>query len=150
VRLGRGDLRISYAFAPDVARGHVQALERGAPGRGYILAGENATQDDLFALLRAMTGHPAPALHVPYWLGEALGTLMSVTARITGRPPVLTRGVVSTFRHEWAYDSRRAEKEIGYTMTPLREGLRRTLESLRPGVTSGAAAAPRRTGAGSA
>jgi hypothetical protein len=49
--------------------------------------------------------------------------------------------MVATFRHEWAYLSARAEREIGYTITPLREGLRRTLESLRPGVTSIAAGA---------
>jgi farnesol dehydrogenase len=138
-RLGRGDLRICYAFAGDVAHGHLRALERGTAGQGYILGGENATQDDIFALLHALTGLASPPLTVPYWAGEALGALMVLGAHLTGRPPSVTPGVVATFRHEWAYRSDRAEREIGYTITPLREGLRRTLESLRPGVTSAAA-----------
>jgi farnesol dehydrogenase len=137
-RLGRGDLRICYAFAEDVARGHLLALERGVAGRGYILGGENATQDDLFRTLHALTGLASPPIAVPYWLAEALGSLMVLTAHLTGRPPSLTPGVVATFRHEWAYRSERAEREIGYSVTPLSEGLRRTLESLRPGVTSAA------------
>jgi farnesol dehydrogenase len=138
-RLGRGDLKICYAFAEDVARGHLHALERGTVGRDYILGGENATQDEIFALLHALTGLASPPLTVPYWLAEILGSLMVLTARLTGRPPSVTRGVVATFRHEWAYRSARAEREIGYAITPLREGLQRTLESLRPGVTSAAA-----------
>ena len=147
-RLGRGDLRICYAFAGDVARGHLLALERGIAGQGYILGGENATQDDIFSLLHALTGLASPPLTVPYWAAGALGALMVLGAHLTGRPPSVTPGVVATFRHEWAYRSSRAEREIGYTITPLREGLRRTLESLRPGVTSMAAGANGTTRAG--
>jgi farnesol dehydrogenase len=150
-RLGRGDLRICYAYAEDVARGHLLALERGTAGQGYILGGENVTQDDLFALLHALTGLASPPLTVPYWAAGALGSLLVFAAHLTGHPPSVTPGVVATFRHEWAYRSARAEREIGYTTTPLREGLRRTLESLRPGVTSKspAAAGTTRAGAGS-
>jgi farnesol dehydrogenase len=140
-RLGRGDLRICYAFAEDVARGHLLALERGIVGQGYILGGENATQDDIFAHLKALTGLESPPLTVPYWAAEAMGSLLVLAAHLTGRPPSVTPGVVATFRHPWAYDSARAEREIGYTITPLREGLRRTLESPRPGVASIAAGA---------
>jgi hypothetical protein len=53
-------------------------------------------------------------------------------ARLTGRLPDLTPGVVATFRHEWAYSSDRAVREIGYAVTPLGEGLRRTLAALAP------------------
>jgi farnesol dehydrogenase len=142
-RLGRGDLRICYAWVGDVARGHLLALERGAAGRSYVLGGENATQDDLFAVLAEITGHPPPRLTVPYWLGEAIGAAMLMAARLTGRPPAVTPGVVATFRHEWAYRSDRAKSELGYTITPLREGMRLTLEALRAGPDGTPAAAPR-------
>ena len=129
-RLGRADLRICYAFAEDVARGHVLALERGTPGRGYVLGGENATQAELFAVLRDVTGRPAPGLAIPCWVGEMVGGAMTLAARLTGRSPALTRGMVSTFRHEWAYSSERAARELGYAITPLRSGMGRTLEAL--------------------
>ena len=39
--------------------------------------------------------------------------------------------MVRIYRHEWAYSSARAEQELGYRITPLREGLRRTVAWLR-------------------
>ncbi|HEX9426917.1 MAG TPA: NAD-dependent epimerase/dehydratase family protein [Candidatus Polarisedimenticolia bacterium] len=132
-RLGRGDLRICYAFIEDVAEGHRLALERGLSGGGYILGGENATQTELFGMLEQLTGVPPPRWSLPYAPAEAAGWVMRQLARITGRPPLFTEGVVGTFRHEWAYSSRRAETDLGYRITPLRDGLRRTLESLRGG-----------------
>jgi NAD+-dependent farnesol dehydrogenase len=130
-RLGRGDRRICYAFVEDVARGHVLALQRGRPGGRYVLGGENATQDELLALLQELTGRSAPRLRVPYWAAEAVGRALQAIAVLTGRPPEVTVGVVSTFRHEWAYDSSRAEQELGYAITPLRQGLERTLRWLQ-------------------
>jgi nucleoside-diphosphate-sugar epimerase len=38
---------------------------------------------------------------------------------------------VKTFLQEWAFSSAKAEKELGYKITPLREGIRITLEWLR-------------------
>ncbi|HEU4402681.1 MAG TPA: NAD-dependent epimerase/dehydratase family protein [Candidatus Polarisedimenticolia bacterium] len=130
-RLGLGHLRICYAYTEDVARGHLLALERGTPGRGYILGGENASQDQLFSLLTELTGVPPPRYAIPYWAGEAAGRMLRAVAWLTGVPPAMTDGVVGTYRHEWAYGSARAERELGYRVTPLREGLRATVEALR-------------------
>jgi NAD+-dependent farnesol dehydrogenase len=139
--LGRGDLRICYAYVDDVARGHVLALEHGVTGRGYILGGVNATQDELFRALSAITGRPAPRIAVPYGVASFVAAMLVLRARLTGRLPELTPGVVTTFRHEWAYSSERAVREIGYAVTPLGEGLRRTLEALDPHAAPAAASA---------
>lgn len=138
-RLGRDDLRICYAWAEDVARGHLLALERGRPGPGYILGGANLTQRELFAHLTALTGRAAPRVVVPYRVGEWVGALQVMRARLTGHPPEVTPGVVRTFRHEWAYRSDRAVAELGYVVTPPAEALRATLEAMGP---SARAAAP--------
>jgi farnesol dehydrogenase len=141
-RLGRGDLRICYAFIEDVAEGHRLALEKGTPGARYILGGENATQDQLFALLEDITGLVGPRHAVPYWIAEGLGAILELLARLTGVPPRMTRGAVATFRHEWAYSSALAERDLGYRVTPLREGLRLTLEALRSESPGAGAAGP--------
>jgi hypothetical protein len=39
--------------------------------------------------------------------------------------------VARIYRRSWAYDSSRAVRDFGYTITPLEEGLRRTVASLR-------------------
>ena len=45
----------------------------------------------------------------------------------------LTRGVVDIFRHEWAYDSDDAIRELGYRITPLADGVARTIANLSVG-----------------
>ncbi len=71
----------------------------------------------------------------------AAGRLLRAWARLTGRPPAITDGAVATFRHHWIYSSDRAVRELGYRITPLREGLERTIEALRPRMASRAGAA---------
>jgi farnesol dehydrogenase len=130
-RLGRRSTRICYAYAPDVAGGHLLALEKGTPGKGYILGGENITQDELFSLLHELTGFPPPRTAIPFWVAEAAGRAQRFRARLTGRAPAFTDGAIATFRYHWAYTSDRAVRELGYRVTPLREGLRATLAALR-------------------
>jgi farnesol dehydrogenase len=125
--LGAGDRRICYAFIDDVVRGHLLALEKGKPGREYILGGENRTMLEVLALLQGLTGLPAPSRRIPYGLAQAAGWIQRVRANLTGREPEITDQVVKIYRKEWAYDSSRAVADLGYTITPLEEGLRRTI-----------------------
>jgi farnesol dehydrogenase len=129
--VGPGDRVWSYAFVEDVARGHVQALERGARGGRYFLCGDNATLVQLFDAVRALTGAPVPTRHIPYAAAAGLGFLLYLWAELTGHPPQFTHHEVGVFREHWAFSSARAERELGYRVTPLHEGLRRTVEWLR-------------------
>ena len=61
----------------------------------------------------------------------ARGRLQRVRADLTGKEPGITDEVVGIYRHEWAYDSTRAITELGYAITPLEDGLTRTVEWLR-------------------
>lgn len=129
--LGSGDQTLCLAFIDDVVEGHLQALERGRPGRGYILGGENADYHRLFGLLSRLTGVAPPRLHVPFWTMALAGRALRWGARLTGAEPPITDEVVAIYRHDWAYSSARALDELGYRITPLEEGLRRTVDWLR-------------------
>jgi farnesol dehydrogenase len=119
----------SFAFVGDVAEGHVSALERGAPGAEYGLGGENVPQRRLFEWLREVEGHPLPR-ELPPIAARAAGLVEEWRARLTGRPPLVTRGAVTIFRHDWPVDSSRAVAELGYRVTPLAEGLAATLAAI--------------------
>jgi NAD+-dependent farnesol dehydrogenase len=116
----------SYAFVEDVARGHVAALERGQPGGRYRFGGENAAQMRMFEIVRDLTGRPLPR-RVPAWLARALGTIEELRANATGRPPMLTAGTVDVLTRDWAMDSGAAIGELGYRITPLRDGVARVV-----------------------
>jgi hypothetical protein len=59
-----------------------------------------------------------------------------------GGTPLLTRGAVEIFRHDWSLDSSDAVRDLGYTITPLAEGVARTLRTIR---RTAAAAEPMRS-----
>jgi farnesol dehydrogenase len=129
--VGPGDRLWSYAFVEDVAAAHAAALERAPAGARYFLTGENASMNAFFATLAEVSGTPPPRRHIPYAAASALGYALYLWAELTGLPPQLTHEVVGVFREHWAYSSAKAERELGYRPTPLREGLRRTVDWLR-------------------
>jgi farnesol dehydrogenase len=122
--------RWSYAYVDDVAAGHCAALERGRAGARYALGGENAPQRRVFEIVQQLTGRRPPA-RIPFPIADLLGAAEELRVTLFGGTPLVTRGAVEIFRHDWSLDSSEAIRELGYTMTPLEEGIRRTLESLR-------------------
>jgi farnesol dehydrogenase len=129
--IGPGDRMWSYSFVDDVVDGHLAALERGRAGERYVLAGDNVPMDGLFETLHAVAGVRPPRVHIPYAMATALGYALVGWAELTGHPPLLTHEVVGVFREHWAYSSAKAERELGYRVRPLREGLERTVQWLR-------------------
>jgi NAD+-dependent farnesol dehydrogenase len=129
--IGPGDRLWSYAFVEDVAAGHVDALEKGRPGERYLLAGENVDMNGFFGQLAETSGVAAPRLHIPYAAAGALGWMLYAWAELTGAEPMLTHEVVGVFREHWAYTSAKAQRDLGYRTTSLRDGLKRTLDWLR-------------------
>ena len=120
----------SYAYIDDVAAGHCAALERGALGGRYALGGENAAQRQVFELVRQLTGRRPPA-RIPFPIATMLGAAEELRVAVFGGTPLLTRGAVEIFRHDWSLDSGEAVRDLGYAITPLADGIRRTVASIR-------------------
>ena len=122
--------RWSYAYVDDVAAGHCAALEHGRVGGRYALGGENAPQRRVFELVQQLTGRRPPA-RIPFPIADLLGAAEELRVTLFGGMPLVTRGAVEIFRHDWSLDSGDAVRELGYTLTPLADGVKRTLESMR-------------------
>lgn len=127
--LGKGDRRFCYALAGDVVKGHLQAMRRAKDGDRFILGGENRTMLELFTLLERITSVAAPSRKLPYWLAGMVGRAQRWRAHLTGIQPEITDEVVHIYRHEWAYSSRKAQQELGYSITPFARGLEDTVKS---------------------
>jgi farnesol dehydrogenase len=119
----------SFAFVDDVAAAHCAALERGTDGARYVLGGENAPQSRVFEIVRQLTGRRAPR-RIPFPIADALGAAEELRVALFGGTPLITRGAVEIFRHDWSLDSSEASRSIGYTVTPLDEGIRQTVAEL--------------------
>lgn len=120
----------SYSYVDDVAAGHCEALERGRIGGRYALGGENAPQRRVFEIVQQQTGR-RPPLRIPFPIADLMGAAEEARVSLLGGTPLVTRGAVEIFRHDWSLDSGEAVRELAYTMTPLADGVRRTLESIR-------------------
>ncbi len=130
VLLNRGRNVGTYALVDDLVQGHLLAMEKGRPGERYILGGENTTLGGLFSMVDTLTGRRHLQLNVPPALARVYASWEEKKAERFGLPPWITPGWVETFLQDWAYSSTKAGRELGYRITPLREGLRRTLEWL--------------------
>ena len=119
----------SFAFVEDVADAHVAALTKPAPAREYVIGGVNAPQRSIYEFVNERRGRAIPR-RIPYWLATAGAAGCEALTAVTGRPPLLTRGVVDIFRHDWPLDSTAARQELGLRTTPLIVGLERTLGAL--------------------
>jgi len=119
----------SYSYVDDVASGHCAALERGTIGGKYILGGENAPQIRVFEIVRRLTQRRLP-MRIPFGVAAAMGIAEEVRVTLFGGTPLLTRGAVNIFRHDWSLDSAVAVRDLAYKMTPLEEGLTRTVASI--------------------
>ncbi len=129
--VGPGDRRWCLAYVEDVAEGFRLALERAAPGARYVLGGENLTLRAALDLIAEAADVPAPRRRIPYGVAMILGRVLRWRARLTGREPALTDEEVEIYRREWAYSSARAQRELGYTVTPAREGIERFIRWLK-------------------
>jgi farnesol dehydrogenase len=121
----------NYAFLDDVVEGLILAMEKGKIGERYILGGENASLRRLFQLIDEVGGKRHIQINVPPWVALIYSRLEEERAKRVRHDPLITTGWVKTFLQDWTYSSVKAEKELGYKITPLRDGIRTTLEWLR-------------------
>ena len=131
---------LNVVGAGDVAAGHALALERGRPGRRYILGGENLSLRELFARIAAAAGRPAPRIPVPWSVALTAAHVASLGARALRlpQPALLKLDEVRLAGIAEFFSSARAEQELGYRARPASAALAEAVSSL--GLSSPAAA----------
>jgi nucleoside-diphosphate-sugar epimerase len=123
-----GDRTWSFTHVDDVVRAHVAALASGQPGAEHVVGGENAPQVRLFEHLRELRGTPLPR-RIPFAAAWTLALVEETRTRLSGRPPLLTRGAIEIFRHDWPLAPPEIEGRAGFRPIKLRDGLRGLLGS---------------------
>jgi dihydroflavonol-4-reductase len=115
---------ISVVDVDDCARGHLLAMQHGAPRARYLLGGENVTWRRLFDLLSALSGRPSAGADTPHGLAVLGGRAVDLWTRLFGGEPVLTYRVARDYvgAYQWI-SSARAEAELGYAHRPAVETL---------------------------
>jgi len=128
----RMDCTLNLIDVRDVAEGLVRTMERGEPGRRYLLGGENLTLLGLLQILSGLTGVPVPRWRVPYPVGLAVAWLSEAWAdRVSGATPKATVTGVRLTRRTMHFDASRSLDALGLTPRPARRSLADTVDWLR-------------------
>jgi farnesol dehydrogenase len=127
---GNGRSIGNYVYIGDVVEGHILAMEKGRSGEAYLLGGCNLSFNEFFSILKEISQKRYLLIKIPLFIGISIAGILLTMAKLTGRMPLITPGLLRRYMHHWAVSSEKARSELGYEPLDFREGLRRTLEWL--------------------
>lgn len=122
----------NIASVGDVAAGHRLLAERGEPGARYVLGGENLAWRQIHGLIAELAGVAAPRAEASAVACYGLAVAEETRARVTGKPPQVTRAQARMVGRYYWYDHTRAA-ELGYRPRPARTALAEALAWLAAG-----------------
>jgi dihydroflavonol-4-reductase len=118
------DTGLNLVDVRDVAAGHLLALERGRPGRRYILGHENLTLQSILSLLAEITGLPAPRRQIPHSIAVAFSAVDEVVeGYLLRREPLAPLDGALMARKRMFFSPARAVAELGLPQSPIRRAL---------------------------
>lgn len=118
------DAELNLIDVRDVALGMVRAMERGTPGRRYLLGGENLSIRAVFGLLAELTGLPEPRWKVPFAVALVAACVSEIVADTwTRRAPAATLTGVLLTRRRMHFDASASLAELGVTPRPVRQAV---------------------------
>jgi dihydroflavonol-4-reductase len=119
-----------YAYVEGVAAGHLHAADKGKDGERYILADGYASFRELAETAKRVAGRGRIPPTMPVPVAKAVAGIGAGISRVIRRPPLLPRGQLEYILWRAHPDSSKAQRELGWTTTPLEEGVRMTLASM--------------------
>lgn len=126
---GKGEKIFCMTYLDDVIDGMVNLIDReDLLGQGFVLGGENIKIRDYLNLIAELAKVKKPR-KLPMWGGVLYGRLCSFKANLSKkRVPYITPDMIIGMKYNWAFSSKSAIEKLGYQITPIREGLTRTIE----------------------
>jgi dihydroflavonol-4-reductase len=121
-----GGMNITYVG--DVVRGHIAAARQGRVGERYILCGENLSVRDVFGITAQVVGGIVPKLKLSGGVVRSVAALAEMAGTVVNRKPWVTRELVARAGTLYYFSSAKAQRELGYTITPFRTGVENTFD----------------------
>ncbi|MGF7079119.1 NAD-dependent epimerase/dehydratase family protein [Mucilaginibacter sp. UYCu711] len=120
----------NYVYIDDTVDGLISAMEKANPGERYLLGGINATYNEFFELVDQLTGVKRKMYNVPLPVMLLMSRIQLLMAEVFGKQPLITPPFVRKYNKHWIVTSAKAECELGYHITPLKDGVAKTLHWL--------------------
>lgn len=126
------DCSLNLIDVRDVAKGLTLVMNRGRPGRRYLLGHENLTLLGLLKTLSELTGRPVPRWRVSYPVGLGFAYLSEFWAdHVTGRSPKATVTGLRLGRRTMHFDTANSLMAIGLRPRRIHDSLADAVSWLR-------------------
>ena len=126
---GKGESVFCMCYLDDIINGMCSVIGRDdLYGQGFVLGGENIKIGDYLDLIAEIAGVKKPR-RFPKWLGVIYARLSkSKTIFSKKRVPYITPDMIIGIYYNWAFSSESAIEKLVYKLTPIREGLTKTVK----------------------
>lgn len=118
----------NWVFVQDVVNGHIRAMQHGRSGEKYLLGGDNLSLKQFLQIVDRVTGRTHFQATVRRPGAMAFAWFQQLRAQWFGIYPQITPDWVRVFLSDWAFTSAKAQRELGYRITPMREAVQRTYD----------------------
>lgn len=120
----------NYAYVADVVNGHIKAMEQGKAGERYILGGENLSYKDVISAVKKKI-NTVRIISLPLLIMKAAGWIQLLKYNLTGSLPEYTPKMLDRYFLNAAFSCQKAEKELGYKITPFNDAIEETIQYLK-------------------
>jgi dihydroflavonol-4-reductase len=117
---------MNIVYVDDVVRGHILAARQGRMGERYILGGENLTHKEIISTIAEVVGGIRPFFKVPPPVVRLIAATAESVGTLIQRKPWVTKELLASSGLHSYFSSEKAQRELGYRVTPFREGVQRT------------------------
>lgn len=121
----------NYCFIDDVVEGHILAMSKGNVGENYILGGENISFSEFFHTIGSLSENKSKLIEIPRSIMKTVALMQWIQFKITNKEPLITENGIRQIYCNKIFSSEKATQELGYVITPLREGLQQTIHFLK-------------------
>jgi dihydroflavonol-4-reductase len=125
------DTGLNLIDVEDCAKGHILAARHGKVGEKYILGNRNMTLREIFGMLEAISGIPAPKVRLPYRPILIAAHINEAVSRLTRREPLIPLAGVQMAGKFMYFDSTKAIRDLGLPQTPVTLALEKAIDWFR-------------------
>jgi nucleoside-diphosphate-sugar epimerase len=119
---------VCWGYVDDVAAGHVLAMQRGAAGETYMLAGPPASLAEGLRRVAGLAG-TRPPMVLPNALVRATAATAGLVGRVIPLPPMYAAESLRAGLATYFGNPAKARAELGWTVRDLDQGLRDTFRA---------------------
>ena len=123
------DTGLNIVHVDDVAKGHLQAFNKGILGERYILGGDNMTFKEILEMISVLCGHNPPKIQLPKKPLYPIGYIFEIFARLFNlKNPMLTVDMIRMAEKKMFFSSEKAKKELNYKYKSAKNALKDAIQ----------------------